>query len=254
MRHQKAHRKLGRTSEHRMSLLRNLAVSLINSREERIVTTLPKAKELRPFVERAITLSRKANNLEGENTGPRALHLRRQAAGFFHAGNMQASALTGKRGQLRAPRTAGVAALKRLFDELGERYKDRPGGYTRIFKLGRRAGDNAELAIIELVDNKAELEAIEAAKKRKSAGSKKKKGAEAKDKKAGSAKKEAAGPAAKPKTETVKASEETASEASTETTAEMAAAETTADTTSEATSETGATETGEPESGEVKES
>ena len=180
MRHQKAHRKLGRTSEHRMSMLRNLAVSLINSREERIVTTLPKAKELRPFVERAITLSRKANSLEGEDSGARALHLRRQAAGFFHAGNMQQSALTGKRGQMRLPRTSGVAALKRLFDELGERYKDRPGGYTRIFKLGRRAGDNAELAIIELVDNQGEREAVEAAKKRKSAGSKKKKGAEVK--------------------------------------------------------------------------
>ncbi len=174
MRHQKAHRKLGRTSEHRMSMLRNLAVSLINSRSERIVTTLPKAKELRPFVERAITLSRKANNLEGDNTGPRALHLRRQAAGFFHAGNMQMSALSGKRGQVRPARTAGVAALKRLFDELGDRYKDRPGGYTRIFKLGRRVGDNAELAIIELVDNPGELEALETAKKRKSAGTKKK--------------------------------------------------------------------------------
>ena len=176
MRHQKAHRKLGRTSEHRMSMLRNLAVSLINSRDERIVTTLPKAKELRPFVERAITLSRKANNLQGDDSGPRALHLRRQAAGFFHAGNMQASALTGKRGQVRSPRTAGIAALKRLFDELGERYKDRPGGYTRIFKLGQRVGDNAELAIIELVDNRSEREALEAAKKRKAAGSKKKKG------------------------------------------------------------------------------
>src|SRR6185369_10825044 len=180
MRHQKAHRKLGRTSEHRMSMLRNLAVSLINSREERIVTTLPKAKELRPFVERAITLSRKANNLEGDDTGARALHLRRQAAGFFHAGNMQASALSGKRGQVRLPRTAGVAALKRLFDELGERYKDRPGGYTRIFKLGRRAGDNAELAIIELVDNQGEREALEAAKKRKTASTKKKKATETK--------------------------------------------------------------------------
>ena len=180
MRHLKAHRKLGRTSEHRMSMLRNLAVSLINSRDERIVTTLPKAKELRPFVERAITLSRKANNLEGDDTGARALHLRRQAAGFFHAGNMQASALSGKRGQVRLPRTAGVAALKRLFDELGERYKDRPGGYTRIFKLGRRAGDNAELAIIELVDNQGERDALEAAKKRKTAGTKKKKAAESK--------------------------------------------------------------------------
>src|SRR5712691_8958739 len=180
MRHQKAHRKLGRTSEHRMSMLRNLAVSLINSREERIVTTLPKAKELRPFVEHAITLSRRASGLEGEDSGPRALHLRRQAAGFFHAGNMQQSVLTGRRGQLRPPRTAGIAALKRLFDELGERYKDRPGGYTRIFKLGHRVGDNAELAIIELVDNPGEREALEAAKKRKSAGPKKKKSAESK--------------------------------------------------------------------------
>src|SRR6185312_9175797 len=181
MRHQKAHRKLGRTSEHRMSMLRNLAVSLINAREERIVTTLPKAKELRPFVEKAITLSRKASNLEGDDSGARALHLRRQAAGFFHAGNMQAVALTGKRGQARLPRTAGVAALRRLFDELGERYKDRPGGYTRILKLGHRDGDRAELAIIELVDNPRELEAIEAEKKRaKSATAKKKKSSESK--------------------------------------------------------------------------
>jgi len=175
MRHLKAHRKLGRTSEHRMSLLRNLTVSLINSREERIVTTLPKAKELRPFVERVITLSRKASNLEGDDATARALHLRRQAAGFFHAGNVQQSALTGKRGQLRPARTAGMAALKRLFDELGERYKDRPGGYTRIMKLGQRVGDNAELAIIELVDNPNEREALASAKKRKVTTGKRKK-------------------------------------------------------------------------------
>ena len=206
MRHQKAHRKLGRTSEHRMSMLRNLAVSLINSREERIVTTLPKAKELRPFVERAITLSRKATNLEGDDSGPRALHLRRQAAGFFHAGNMQQSALTGKRGQVRPPRTAGMAALRRLFDELGERYKDRPGGYTRIFKLGRRAGDNAEIAIIELVDNQGERDALEAAKKRKTPGSRKKKGAEAKGTTASG--RSSASP--KGATEMVKASDKTA--------------------------------------------
>src|SRR6476660_721232 len=181
MRHQKAHRKLGRTSEHRTSMLRNLAVSLINAREERIVTTLPKAKELRPFVEKAITLSRKASNLEGDDTGARALHLRRQAAGFFHAGNMQAAALSGKRGQIRPPRTAGIAALKRLFDELGERYKDRPGGYTRIFKLGHREGDRAELAIIELVDNPREIEAAEAAKKRAKSAAKKKKSARGKE-------------------------------------------------------------------------
>jgi large subunit ribosomal protein L17 len=157
-----------------MSMLRNLATSLITAREERIVTTLPKAKELRPFVERAITLSRKAQLLEGDNTAQQAVHLRRQAAGFFHAGNRQQASSTGRRStQGRAPRTAGVVALKRLFDELGERYKDRPGGYTRIIKLGRRAGDNAELAIIELVDNPRERAAVEQAGKRTKSASKK---------------------------------------------------------------------------------
>ena len=181
MRHLKAHRKLGRTSEHRNSMLRNLATSLINSREDRIVTTLPKAKELRPFVERAITLSRRARSLADNGSDLQALHLRRQAAGFFHAGNTTVKEVTGKRGQLRPERTAGVAALRRLFSELGDRYKDRPGGYTRILKLGHRDGDAAELAIIELVDNPREVEAAEAAKKRKAAASKKRKG---RDKKA----------------------------------------------------------------------
>src|SRR5437667_2489477 len=185
MRHLKAHRKLGRTTEHRMSMLRNLAISLINSREERIVTTVPKAKELRPFVERAITLSRRARNLDGEGSEADAVHLRRQAAGFFHAGNTQQAALAGRRGQLRPSRTAGVAALRRLFDELGERYRDRPGGYTRILKLGHRQGDNAELAIIELVDNPREQEAIEAAKKRAKSGAAKKKANKGKEMKAG---------------------------------------------------------------------
>ncbi|HKQ53733.1 MAG TPA: 50S ribosomal protein L17 [Pyrinomonadaceae bacterium] len=174
MRHQKAHRKLGRTTAHRMSMLRNLATSLINAQGEAIKTTLPKAKELRPFVERAITLARHAANLEGDNKEVRAVHLRRQAAGFFHAGNRQQKASTGRRNQERAPRTAGVLALRRLFDELGERFKDRPGGYTRIIKLGRRDGDNAELAIIELVDNRREREAGESSKRTKAATGKKK--------------------------------------------------------------------------------
>ena len=87
MRHLKAHRKLGRTTEHRVSMLRNLATSLINSEKEYIVTTVPKAKELRPFVEKAITLARKAKNLSGDETVAREVHLRRQAARFFHAGN-----------------------------------------------------------------------------------------------------------------------------------------------------------------------
>ncbi len=156
-----------------MSMLRNLATSLINARDERIITTLPKAKELRPFVEKAITLSRRAKGLEGDEAAAQAVHLRRQAAAFFHAGNRQQAASAGRRGQPRAPRTAGVAALKRLFDELGERFKDRPGGYTRIIKLGRRDGDNAELAIIELVDNARET-AEASSKKAKTAGAGKK--------------------------------------------------------------------------------
>ena len=175
MRHLKAHRKLGRTTEHRISMLRNLATSLINSRDDRIVTTLPKAKELRPFVEKAITLSRRAVTLEGDTAEVGGLHLRRQAASFFHAGN-HGRATTTRRGQTPPPRTAGVAAIRRLFGELGERFKERPGGYTRIIKLGRRTGDGAELAIIELVDNAREKEALASARKRTKAPGKKKAG------------------------------------------------------------------------------
>jgi len=192
MRHLKAHRKLGRTTEHRISMLRNLATSLINSREDRIVTTLPKAKELRPYVERAITLSRRAAALEGERAEVVSVHLRRQAASFFHAGNYR-RAITTRRGQTPPPRTAGVAALARLFDELGERFKDRPGGYTRIIKMGRRSGDGAELAIIELVDNARDKEAQNTARKRPAKGSPKKKSAETKAESATKDKEEGAG-------------------------------------------------------------
>jgi large subunit ribosomal protein L17 len=184
MRHLKAHRKLGRTTEHRISMLRNLATSLINSREDRIVTTLPKAKELRPFIEKAITLSRRAAALEGNGSEANGVHLRRQAASFFHAGNYRRAIAT-RRGQTPPPRSAGVAALRRLFDELGERFKDRPGGYTRIIKMGRRSGDGAELAIIELVDNARDKEAQHAARKRSGKGSSKKKAAETKAESAG---------------------------------------------------------------------
>jgi large subunit ribosomal protein L17 len=159
MRHLKAHRKLGRTSEHRKSLLRNLATSLINSPNDYLITTTEKAKELRPFVEKVITLAKKAQN-GGDN-----VHLRRQASAFFHAGNHdykeKMSKFRGKKGEAkeRPERTAGVKAVQRLFDELGVRYKDRNGGYTRIIKVGRRKGDNAELSLIELVDNVRELAA-----------------------------------------------------------------------------------------------
>jgi large subunit ribosomal protein L17 len=165
MRHLKAHRKLGRTTEHRISLLRNLATSLINAEKEHIVTTVHKAKELRPFVEKAITLARKAQVLSGDDAVIQSVHLRRQAARFFHAGNrnfkVEQSRFRGKKGEPKEKieRTAGVKAVQRLFDELGARYKDRNGGYTRIIKLGRRVGDNAEMAVIELVDNPRELAA-----------------------------------------------------------------------------------------------
>jgi len=173
MRHLKAHRKLGRPAEHRISMLRNLATSLINSHDDRIVTTLPKAKELRPFIEKAITLSRRAASLEGNGSEATGVHLRRQAASFFHAGN-HGRATTTRRGQIPPPRSAGVSALRRLFDELGERFRDRPGGYTRIIKMGRRTGDGAELAIIELVDNAREKEAQTSARKGARGSSKKK--------------------------------------------------------------------------------
>ncbi len=138
MRHLNAHRKLGRTSAHRKSLLRNLATSLVLN--ERLVTTLQKAKELRPFIERAVTLGKRGD-----------LHARRLAAGYFHAGNQNWNA--NPRHPKHGPdRTAGVAALAKLFDVIAARYSERKGGYTRILKLGSRRGDNAEFAIIEFVE------------------------------------------------------------------------------------------------------
>ena len=142
-----------------MSMLRNLATSLINSEKGHIVTTVPKAKELRPFVEKVITLARHAKALTGDEAKAQEVHLRRQAARFFHAGNgsyaQELSRFRGKKGEKkeRPVRTAGVLAVQRLFGEIGDRYKDRNGGYTRIIKIGRRQGDNAEMAVIELVDS-----------------------------------------------------------------------------------------------------
>jgi large subunit ribosomal protein L17 len=118
MRHKVSGRKLGRTAAHRRALLRNLAVSLI--REERVRTTLPKAKELRPFAERLVTLARR----EGDR-----VHARRLAARDVH----------------------DPAMVKKLFDVLGARFATRSGGYTRILKLGHRPGDNAEMAVIEFL-------------------------------------------------------------------------------------------------------
>jgi large subunit ribosomal protein L17 len=117
MRHMKSGRKLNRTQSHRRAMLANMATSLI--KHEQIVTTLPKAKELRRVTDKLITLGKKGD-----------LHARRRAAA-----------------ELRDERMA-----KKLFDELGPRYKDRPGGYTRVLKAGFRQGDCAPMAVIELVD------------------------------------------------------------------------------------------------------
>jgi large subunit ribosomal protein L17 len=149
MRHRVAHRKLGRKTEHRLALLRNLCTSLIT--HERLITTLPKAKELRPFAERAITLGKRALAADAPES---SLHNRRMAAAYFFGGNTNRLPDGGYKRQ-QAPRTAGVAALDKLFDELASRFAERPGGYTRILKLGARRGDGAEMALIELLGSEA---------------------------------------------------------------------------------------------------
>jgi large subunit ribosomal protein L17 len=169
MRHLVAHRKLGRTSSHRKALLRNLCTSFVI--HERIITTLPKAKELRPYAEKAVTLGRRARAAREAGQNEAALHATRQAAAFFFSGNAgPKSKKHSKSGNPPAEATAGVAALKKLTGELAERFADRPGGYTRIFKLGPRKGDGAEMALIEFVgseDKKAVKDKDEKAGKKK---------------------------------------------------------------------------------------
>lgn len=121
MRHGMVNRKLGRTSSHRNAMFRNQLASLIES--ERIITTLPKAKELRPIAEKLITLAKNDS-----------VHNRRQA--FRQVANDE--------------------LIAKLFDTLGPRFSTRPGGYTRIMKLGARRGDAAEMAILELVERTPE--------------------------------------------------------------------------------------------------
>lgn len=116
MKHRVAGRKLGRTSEHRLALLRNLSTALFE--REKIKTTLAKAKELRPFAERLLTLSKRET-----------LHARRMVLRHIHDRRV----------------------VGKMFDTLSARYAQRPGGYTRIIKLGPRRGDHAEMALIELV-------------------------------------------------------------------------------------------------------
>ena len=126
MRHNVAHRKLGRVTEHRLAMLRNQAISLL--RHERIETTVPKAKELRPFVERLITIAKRG--LAAGDANARTLNARRMVLAEL-------------------PDTEVVS---KLFSELAPRFADRPGGYTRILKLGKvRKGDAAPTAFFELV-------------------------------------------------------------------------------------------------------
>lgn len=164
MRHRVAHRKLGRKTEHRLALLRNLCTSLIT--HERVITTLPKAKELRPFAEHAITLGKRALVAEAPE---KALHNRRLAAAYFFSGNNNRIPDGGYK-RPHAPRTAGVAALDKLFAELASRFATRPGGYTRILKLGPRRGDGAEMALIELLGSEAREAHAEEKKEEKSKG------------------------------------------------------------------------------------
>ncbi|MFP5260761.1 MAG: 50S ribosomal protein L17 [Blastocatellia bacterium] len=159
-----AHRKLGRKTEHRLALLRNLCTSLIV--HERLITTLPKAKELRPFAERAITLGKRALASDAPEA---ALHARRLAATYFHTGNTNRIPDGGYK-RPHAPRTAGVLALNKLFDEIASRFAERPGGYTRILKLGARKGDGAEMALIELIGSEAKAAREEEPKEEKKRG------------------------------------------------------------------------------------
>ena len=147
-----------------MALLRNLCTSLIT--HERIITTLPKAKELRPFAEHAITLGKRALVAE---VPEKALHNRRLAAAYFFSGNNNRVPDGGYK-RPHAPRTAGVAALDKLFDEVASRFATRPGGYTRILKLGARRGDGAEMALIELLGSEAKEAHAEEKKEEKSRG------------------------------------------------------------------------------------
>ena len=126
MRHGNAHRKLNRTAEHRRAMFANMAAALIT--HEQITTTLPKAKDLRPIVEKLVTLGKRGD-----------LHARRQAIAEIR----------------------DVDMVKKLFAVLGPRYKDRNGGYTRVLKAGFRYGDSAPVAVIEFVDRDVDAKGVD---------------------------------------------------------------------------------------------
>ncbi len=146
MRHRVAHRKLGRVTEHRIALLRNQAQALL--RHERIQTTVPKARELRPFVERLITIAKR-----GLATG--------DALKTMNARRLVSRDL------------ADTKVVTKLFDSIAPRFETRPGGYTRLLKIGPRRGDSADMAQVELVGSEynpnLEKETAEASQKRRRA-------------------------------------------------------------------------------------
>jgi large subunit ribosomal protein L17 len=125
MRHRVAHRKLGRVTEHRIAMLRNQASALLE--HERIQTTVPKAKELRPFVERIISIAKRS--LDAPAGSSRAVVARRRVAADIPDREI----------------------VTKLFDTIAPRFSERPGGYTRILRLGHRRGDAADLASVELI-------------------------------------------------------------------------------------------------------
>jgi large subunit ribosomal protein L17 len=137
MRHRVAHRKLGRVTEHRIALLRNQAQALL--RHEHLQTTVPRAKELRPFVERLITIAKRGLADGDSGPGGRVLHARRLVLRDIHD-----------------PDVVG-----KLFETIAPRFADRPGGYTRILRLGFRRGDSADVAQVELVGSEYDPKARE---------------------------------------------------------------------------------------------
>lgn len=147
MRHRLKGRQLSRNAVHRLALFRNLSRALIT--HERITTTVAKAKELRPFVEKIITFAKKgAVAADGSEAGKsQALHYRRQAISWL--GPVHGTGVYDKKNEIEA---VNDTVLKKLFNVIGPRFKERPGGYTRILKLHiRRLGDGGEQAIIELL-------------------------------------------------------------------------------------------------------
>lgn len=130
MRHGNAHRKFNRTAEHRRAMFANMAAALI--KHEQITTTLPKAKDLRPVVEKLVTLGKRGD-----------LHARRQAVAALR----------------------DVDMVKKLFEVLGPRYKERNGGYTRVLKAGFRYGDSAPVAVIEFVDRDVDAKGLDSGPK-----------------------------------------------------------------------------------------